>query len=49
LDPTVDPTKPDLLGDISDKSSGTIAGFIQNSSAEIEKGVMDMQISAKNE
>jgi hypothetical protein len=42
--------KPDLLGDISDKSSSDkLVGFIQNSTSEIEKGVIDMQISAKNE
>ena len=52
LDPTSDPTKPDLLGDISEKSSSDkLVGFIQNSNStsEIEKGVIDMQISAKNE
>lgn len=43
----VDPTKPDLLGNISDKPS-KITSF-NSSSSEIEKGLLDMQLSDKFE
>ena len=44
-EPVLESTKPDLLGDISEKSDK----MIENSTSDIEKGLIDMQISAKNE
>ena len=47
-EPVLESSKPDLLGDISEKSD-KMAGFIENSTSDIEKGLIDMQISAKNQ
>ena len=49
LDPTGDPTKPDLLGDIvvSNNSNGTspISSEVISSNEGLEKGIVDMNIS----
>ena len=45
----VDPTKPDLLGDISEDRSAKMSGDGYIETSDVEKGEIDMKISAKND
>ena len=47
LDPTGDPTKPDLLGDIVVTNNGesTNEEVNENDNDDLEKGIVDMNIS----
>ena len=53
MDPAGDPTKPDLLGDIdsavsqhcSDNANNTNNGSSEVSNDDLEKGIVDMNIS----
>jgi hypothetical protein len=42
-------SKPDLLGGLAENSSNKLDAVIGNDDLEVEKGVADIQISAKNE
>ncbi len=45
----VDPTTPDLLGDISEDRSVKMSGDEYIETSDVEKGEIDMKISAKND